>query len=813
MKKIFLSLLASILVTTTGYASSGSILTKISKGYSSNSIQLYCSFSLPPKHTINSNEKRIDLVLEDTISADNLQFPEADGKIVKILSLTKNKTTTVSFYFRYPPQKVQVLPGQEANKLVLNILLGNEFTATRPALAEKLQGLSVLQRQTKDFSNPVNTSPYPGKWKNFFKEYESEIEIDPAVTLSLVPFPTITLLPPDMEENIALLPSEIIEGARLKLWDDLTPLIVEQLNNEKDPENKKKLTLTYGDILLRSGNYNEAYRQLYLISDQYSTEPIGLLAKYLLLRLQAEYADPYLADIELKNLESAMDKDNPATPYFILTQIETALASKQLDRMRTLLKKDNISFPARLAPLKALRQADYWLATGELIKAHAAYQLLEKSEILPENISSLNGYCRVLYHHKQFKQAADCYDRLAKISAAGTQEHLDMISFRKAMAKLHSAQGAKHESDMINDFAQVESTYPNSEAGTRATLKQIDLKLLTLKNWEKPALTYYQALAESAFSRSIREEATFKEVLVYQMLDRKAESTELLMTFLRDFKGGVLHDTALALLVEMLPDLLKEHIKNGKHIEALVLAKQNRFLFVKNWIDVSLLADMAEAYRQLGFFNEASKMYIYLLDVSTQEDKAPYYLPLIKLAYEQGDFGLVEEYADQYSFHYPTGQDNLEILYLRLQSLMAHSKYKEALTLLSRNESEDTFKDPRFKRLQASLSFHLNDYAKAKAILEELKITPASKQAEFLFMLAESSYQLGDIRKAKELYLPLQQDRSHRDQALFRLAEIARKNGQNESALKFFSQLVETGETPLWKKLAKKELELNALLK
>lgn len=813
MKQIFLFLLTSILVTTSGYASPQPILTKISKGYSSNSIQLYCSFTSPPKHTINSKEKRIDLILEDTLSSDDLALPEADGKIVKILSLTKNKTTTVSFYFRYTPQKVQVLPGQETNKLVLNILLGNEFTATRPALAEKLQGLSVLQRQTKDFSNPINTSPYPGKWKNFFKEYEAEIEIEQAVQLSLVPFPAITLLPPDTEENIAMLPSEIIEGARLKLWDDLLPLIVELLNNEKDPENKKKLTLTYGDIFLRSGNYNEAYKQFYLLSAQYGSEPIGIMAKYLLLRLQAEYADPYLADIEMKKLESVMDKDNPATPYFILTQIETALASKQLDRMRTLLKKDNISFPARLVPLKTLRQADYWLATGELIKAHAAYQLLEKTDILTENISSLNGYCSVLYLHKQFKQAAVCYDRLAKSSSAGTQEHLDMISFRKAMAKLHSAQGATHESDMINDFAQVETTYPNSEAGTRATLKQIDLKLLTLKNWEKQALTNYQALAETALSRSIREEASFKEVLVYRMLDQKAKSTELLMTFLRDFKGGVLHDTALALLVEMLPDLLQEHIKNGKHIEALVLAKQNRFLFVKNWIDISLLADMAEAYRQLGFFNEASKVYIYLLDVSTQEDKAAYYLPLIKLAYEQGDFGLVEEYADQYSFHYPAGQDHLEILYLRLQNLMAHNKYKEALTLLSGNEAEDTSKDPRFKRLQASLSFHLNDYAKAKNILEELKITPASKQPEFLFMLAESSYQLGDIRKAKELYLPLQQDRTHRDQTLFRLAEIAKKDGQKESALKFLTQLVETGETPLWKKLAKKELELNALLR
>ncbi|MFH2123582.1 MAG: hypothetical protein ABIJ50_08900 [Pseudomonadota bacterium] len=808
MKKIFISLLLLIQATMTGQAWSQPVITQISKSYSYSSVQLFFSFSSLPKYTINTRGKRVDLTLENTTPADKLVLPETDGKIVKILSLAKNKTTTISFFFRYPPQKVNVVPGQEANKLILDILPGNELSTTRPFSADRLQGMSILQRKTKDFSNPINASPYPGNWKKFIQEYEAELKIEPAVQFSMPPFPAITLLPPDMEENIALLPSEIIEGARLKSWNDLIPLIIEQLNNEQNPENKKKLILTYGDILLRTGNFQEAYKQFYLLSLQNSTEPVGLLAKYLLLRLQAEYADPYLADIELKKLESGMDKNNPALPYLILTQIETALATKQFELMGALLEIDNVSLPARITPLKALRQADYRLATGDFIKAHAGYQLLEKSGILTEKNFSLNGYCSVLYHHKRFKQAADCYDRLAKQSSTGSRQ-LDMISFRKAMAKLHSTSGATHESDMINDFAQIESTYPNTEAGTRAALKQIDLKLLTLKNWEKSALSYYQDLAGSASSRSIREEATFKVALVEHMLGQNARSADLLMTFLRDFKSGPLHDTALALLIEIIPDLLKENIKNGKYIEALILAKQNRDLFVKNWIDISLLKDMAEAYRQLGFFNEASRMYLYLLDVSTREDKEPYYLPLIQLAYEQGDYEVVEEYADQYAFYYPKAQNQEEILYLRLQNLMTHNKYQEALTILSATN----FKDPRFKSLEATLSFHLNDYARTKTILEELQVTPASQQADLLFMLAESVYQLDDMQKAEELFLPLEQDSLHKDQVLFRLADIARKNGQKERALKLFTQLVETGNNPLWQELAKKELALTALTK
>jgi len=294
---------------------------------------------------------------------------------------------------------------------------------------------------------------------------------------------------------------------------------------------------------------------------------------------------------------------------------------------------------------------------------------------------------------------------------------------------------------------------------------------------------------------------------VYRLLNQKEKCVELLMTFRREFNRGPLHDTALALLIEVLPDLLKENNKNGKYIETLILAKQNKFLFVNGWIDIGLLAEMAEAYRQFGLLNEAARMYRYLMEANTGEGESPYYLPLIKIAYEQGDADLVEEYAGQYSSRYPKGQDSEEILYLRAQNLLTHNKYQEALTLLSGKNS----KEPRFKLVQASLLFHLNEYAKTRALLEELKISENSNEPDSLFMLAESMYQLGDIEKAEQLFLPLQQNRSHQDQALFRLAEIARQKGQKDRALKLFKQIVETGINPLWQKLAKKELELTEL--
>ncbi len=802
MKKIFF-LLITILAATAGHASAPAILQQISKAYSDNSAQIICSFSSLPEYTLHHNDKRIDLILKNTRPDANLTPPETDDKIVKILSLARTDTTTISLFFRYPPQKVKVSQGHKINTLVMDILLGEN--SPTPDLAGKKSTKTHPQEKTKDPSNPASASPYTGNWKKFIKEYEAEVEIDPAVQFSLVPFPAIALLPGASENNIDILSPAIREDGRRSLWNNLIPVLIERINAEQDLEIRKKLSLTYGEILLRAGNYNEAYKQFYFLSTQYAKEPVGILARYLLLRLQAEYADPWLADVELKNLESAVDKNSPVFPWLILSRIETALATKNTGQMLTLLQRDDVSFPAPMDKLKAMRQADYWLAVKNFSKALAGYQPLDKAGVLSENSSSLNGYCSALYHQKEFKKAEECYDRLAKDESINVRQHLDMISLQKVLAQYHLSPDAK----LLNRFAQIEMTYPNTDAGARAALKQTDIKLLTQKNWEKQALTYYHAIAETAESISIREEAALKEALVYHLLDQKVQSVEHLMTFLKDFKSGSLHTTGIALLIDVLPDLLKEHNKNGRYIETLILAKQNKFLFVNNWIDTGLLAEMAEAYRQLSLFSEASKMYRYLLEIHAQEHENPYYLPLIKIAYEQGDSDLVEEYAGQYASRFPKGQDKDAILYYRLQNLSTHNKYKEALALVSGKHLQD----PKFKLLEASLLFHLNEYAKARTILEEPKISEASSDDEPLFMLAECHYQLGDLEQAEKLYLPLQQAKLFQDQAMFRLAQIAWHKGQNEEALKLFKQIVETGKNPLWQKLAKKELELTTLIK
>ncbi|MBU1138432.1 MAG: hypothetical protein KKA76_05600 [Proteobacteria bacterium] len=795
--QILLPILSVLLCLAPSPTLAESILTRINKVDGKDTIELYCSFTKTPGYRTNIREKRVDFILENTKLKPDFTFFEPDEKIVKILSLDKNNKTIISFFFRYPPQQFNVVPNENEGKMTVNILLGNPYSAALPDFSAKLEGLTLVKRTTKDYSNPLVASPYAADWKSFFRIYESKVTISLPIQITALPFPAITLLPPEREKNRTLLDPEIYKLADQKLWDETQTLLLKSMTMEKDPEVKKKLALTYGDALLREGNFPDAYKQFYLLAEEYAEEEIGVFAQYLLALLRAKFQDPYIADYELRNLEPFMTPANPLTPYFLLTQIETALATGQLERMRELLNRDDIPYPGQTVLIKELRQADYWYATGDSIKAYVGYQLLEKHDILPGKTFSLNGYCDTLYQQKKFPEAALYYTMLA--NHIDDKQLLGIINYRRHMAELHY----KPELEMADYFARIENTYPGTDAGFRGALKKTDIKYINLKNWSSQALLYYEALAEKSVTRAAREEASFKEALVYSLNNEKIKSINLLMEFLRNFRNGELYETGQALLIELLPQVIKEYVQKGMYMDALVIAKQNRKLFLKNWVDISLLAEMAQSYHALGIFNEASKLYLYLINISSEDQKEMYYLPLISAAYDHGDYKIVEDYSDQYSYHYPKGIYGNDILLLRIKSLIIEDHYQEANKLLPHPIPDSV----DFSLIAASLYFHENNYSKVVETLEQPIEVGGEQRSRIDFMLAESLFQLGIFDKAAKLYATIPISSIHHDQSLYRLAELAKDNGDNEASLKIYGELVETGKNPLWIKLAQKELE------
>ncbi len=134
-------------------------------------------------------------------------------------------------------------------------------------------------------------------------------------------------------------------------------------------------------------------------------------------------------------------------------------------------------------------------------------------------------------------------------------------------------------------------------------------------------------LPKQANSRPIREEALFKQALVHAILGETMTSIQLLQQYLREFLTGDVRISAQALLIDLLPGEIKRLVDNQEYMQALVLAKKNKDLFQNKWIDSKFLVDIAEAYNRIGIYDEAQKLYLYLIGIMPVDQKEAIFSP------------------------------------------------------------------------------------------------------------------------------------------------------------------------------------------
>ncbi|NTW88222.1 MAG: hypothetical protein HGB26_03665, partial [Desulfobulbaceae bacterium] len=548
MKHVLIAII--LLITATRIEAEASQLTKVVRLNAKDLVQFFFTFDTTPAFKVTSNNKRVDLIFSDSGLSSTVTFFPPDEDIVKILPLPKTTDLTVSLFFRYKPQKYELTKSADG-KIVFEALLGNEYSKTYQELAERLKGVSELSKVSVDFTNPSVQTPYKKDWMSFFSSYESPVEINVPVKFTLPPFPIIRFLPPGLESNLQFLSPEMLELVENRNWAQLGDKILEKLQQTQDLETQKILALTFGEALLHKGDFESSYKQLYLLKEQYRDELLGTYADFLLTHLKAKHQDANIAEYEFQDLEATLGNKSLLSPYLFLAQIEAALASAKYSRLHKLLLRDDVALPDDLQEIVQIRQADYYYAMKQPVKAIAAYQLHANSTILRILPWSLNGYCSSLYQQKKFNDAALCYEQLE--SVVGDKAILGLISFRKNMAKMKSQEG----SSLFTEFAQIDNAYPDTEAGFRAAMKKNDLQYLQNKKYAKQALEKYAEIAEDSTERVVREEAFFKQALVHWQLGEGEKSVDLLQQFLREFQTGDVRISALALLIDILPGEIK----------------------------------------------------------------------------------------------------------------------------------------------------------------------------------------------------------------------------------------------------------------
>jgi hypothetical protein len=724
----------------------------------------------------------------------------ANDKMIKMLSKKHQAHLRLSFYFRYPPQKVNVRKTEETSSLMLDILLGNPFSTRYPDLSSRLHGLTVLNRNEIDYTNPIFASTYGDNWKLFIEQYESPVIIKPKQRFTLPPFPLAAGIEPRVSTEIWL-PKKISTLSKEKAWSQVSTALIKQLELEDNEAYRIRLLLTYAESLVRDNQYREPHKLLQQISLSYPDTLQDTYAKLLFIYLTAMHGDSYLASIQLAELTKQLTSNHSLSSYLNILQAELALDTDHIKEATNILRRDTIAYTGRAGQLRLLRQADTYYDNKDLIKALVAYKKLDTSpSIVDESPSSLAHYSDTLYTHKRFKDAAKKYQILVELLNGQELQHL--VMFRLAMSRLHA--GEKW-SRIFPLFSQVQDAFPGTEGAYRSHLKQTDLYFLADKVRDNQTAREYGRIGLIANQIQIREEALVKQAMVNALEDEHEVSLKQAMSILRDFRHGDLTVVTRALILSQIADVLKTMIRNKRYVAALVLAKQNRLFFARGWLDLKLLYDLAEAYVQLGVYNRAVRAYQYILEVSSGEEREQVYAPMLTALFESGQYALVEDYADRYFFRYADSPDAADIFLLRIKALQKNDRLDLATSLL---DAPGRPSSPEIDRTASRIYFKLGQWDRVIALLKTENKSDELPTSEHDYILAEALFQNGQGEESKPYFLRLQEEEPYIELAMFRLAELNLQEKNQEEALKQFQKLTEKGKDPRWVKMASEEIKI-----
>ncbi len=537
----------------------------------------------------------------------------------------------------------------------------------------------------------------------------------------------------------------------------------QKLKSSIGQEQGRYLALTHADVLYRLGNMDAAYDQFELLRQAYGDDGVGLIARYAQALIDAQRGEIFQAHLILQSLSEQTGSNTPLAEHISLSLLESSLATGNYLRAERILESDG-PLPESEKIKRDLRRADYHYAVGLSRQALDIYEELSGTAELDAQPHSLNAYCTLLFQEERFQESSRCYRRLA---ARLEDDDRAAALYLEAMATYQSAEPV----DLVRQLDSIAHQFPGSEAAARADIKRADLCITEQLDCSAEAGGIYRFHAQTAVSRQIAQEASFKAALLSYLSGKESEAVDLLQRIRRNFQSGALQNEVLALLIDVLPKSIMSLLSRGQDIEAISLAQQNRELFLNGWLDSSLLYELGLAFERLGLHDEALAVFIYLKSIETTSGEEELLYSLARVAHSRADVGLVDDFGGQYLNRYPAGRYRFDVLYYLIEANFSDGQTGLAARLLP--EQLPDRKD--FKLLAATIYFHQEQLEETADMLLPL-YDHRDLPRPYLFMLAESLFESGRKGLSEGIYRELAQTDDYRDTSLYRLAVIAKQN-------------------------------------
>ena len=728
-----------------------------------------------PSYSVNVSGQRVDLLLRDTLIEEGLPSLPEDGNFIRMFQVKQGADSLITLLLRRPPSHVDARASEKPERILLDLFWADE--SSRPSLAPVLSGRS-RPTPASVIALQALSSPFSGDWLRFFSDFEQPraVPLKPSAAV----FPEL----PELELSGPL--AAAVDYPGRGDWDSVVEYLLKVDPARLDRHLQATRTLVLGEAFLRLGRFSEAKQVLgdSLLPQQGPQTASRLY--YLRGYAKIGLGDPYGALYDLDLMDGVLTGAARLRRHYRLLRAEALLQTGQAQKALKALG------PAgRNDAPEVFLEAEAHCASGDCLKALEIFRRFPKEQILQLRPEALRAYAESLYASGEFGPAALVFEALcARLSGTDSEGYA-----RLRVGQSYFRSGEKKLGLLI--FRQIRDRWGQTEPGWWASMRINDYEAAGSAEDARPAVALeYGRIAAAASGREIREEAAFKKALTLYLLHDKERSVDALMRFVRDYAGGPLRREADFLLTELVPQVVRQSLETGNVFDALTLVEKNRALLLSGVLDYGFMLELAEAFHRLGLLERSYRVYLYLKDATRERPEGQnVYLPMIQVLLEDEETELVIRYAREYLGIYPDGEDSAEIFSLLLQALYGAERIEEARAELGRpHPQSDDVSLWGGRILLAS-----GELSGAAAMLAAKGLD--ERQLQALFLRAEALFDSGRKKESLSLYQVLASEPPHAEQARYRLGQIFAETDRGQ-ALKYFADLAEEAESPLWKRLA-----------
>ncbi len=745
--------------------------------------RIILNFSALPKFSSEDSGERVELLLNNVQQSPKLENLSEGEKIVKVLLAEQQQGLRVSILLRRPPKKVITTSKQDSPRIMIDIFWDID-TSTRPAVAFKIADMPSRKagRRAARFQQE---SPWKDHWDKFFRYYRTYWKLELPINFTL---PRLPALIKDKKSPLWPLQEDANHNMFLSLIQTATEL--KSLNQQQI----YLRDLLVAEAELRTGAKESAVARLDSLRREKGPKPVYV--EYLTAYGEALDGQPLVAQLTLQQLLPGLSENQPLLPLIHFLFAETALAAGQNQVALDHLQISGMNWPdSLLAPLK-LRIADAQAGLGDLALAIKNYvSLIEEPGLFTYYRFSLNRAAFSAFKRKNYQLANTLYRKL--VTPLKEEPGDDLLLF--------AAGASAYEAGDIGwgmiGLQRATLDRPDTEGGDRGKLRLIDIKLINGGELKlKQVVKEYLELGQHSKFRSVREEARFKHGLVLYLLGAHRSSVEALMRFKREFGSSNLIREANLLILQQLPRVIHQLLKQKNDLQAVVLAEKNRPLLLQNGFDDALLHDLATSFERLGLYKRAGRILLYLYDhTGGKAEQQAIYLPLAQSYVKREEYQQAGDYAERYLKKYPQGEDAGSLFGILLDAFVRKNQPEKLLTWLNRKDRPSS---PELEIRAAHIYWQLGQWQSVAKSLERAQKSGEPLKVKEMALLGEAYYQLNKNGAAEKIYRQLLDDPGFGTQARYRTAQILFRQQQRKEALNLLKQLVETDGSSPWGKLA-----------